>query len=121
MDVPVHNEVNNEVVDTTLPSTEIIPPTTLTKKFQSISDSNISDATNDKINPSPKTTPTTARNKSKAHRIKKDVCGKTTRTKLYQILTFDKQKKSIPTEFPNSAFFYGNVVGGTSAKGWHVK
>ena len=45
----------------------------------------------------------------------------TTRAQLFQILTSDAQRDALSPDFPNSALFYGTVVGGTSGQGWTVK
>ena len=45
----------------------------------------------------------------------------TTRAQLFQILTSDAQRDAFSPDFPNSAVFYGTVVGRTSGHGWTVK
>ena len=73
-------------------------------------------------NPPPRTPrnqATTARNSKskKGNKISKGVRVSTTRAQLFQILTSDAQRDALSPDFPNSALFYGTVVGGTSGQG----
>ena len=71
--------------------------------------------------PSDKPVTTSRNKKAKRVLIKKNtrVCIK--RSALMQICSDQEQRNNINTEYPNSALFYGTVVGGRSNVGWDVK
>ena len=69
------------------------------------------------------TIPTTSRNAStrKKTPIRKGIRVWIKRVDMMQILIDQDQRNSVDPTLPNSARFYGSVIGGRSSKGWDVK
>ena len=71
--------------------------------------------------PSDKPVTTSRNKKTKRVLIKKNTRVSIKRSALMQICSNQEQRNSINTEYPNSALFYGTVVGGRSNIGWDVQ
>ena len=69
-----------------------------------------------------RTTATTGRKKpGKGRRIKVGCRVKTTRSKLYHVLTSPSQRECLPSTEANSHTYYGTVVGGNTSSGYVVR